>query len=63
MSDLPETLKGTASYARMPELAVALFSFLLHFVWEMLQVPAFAGMTEMPHWEGIRLCLSATIGW
>ena len=62
MSDLPETLKGTASYARMPELTVALFSFLLHFVWEMLQVPLFSGVAEMSHWGGVMFCLSATIG-
>jgi hypothetical protein len=51
-----------ASLTEAPELPVACFSFVLHFVWEFLQVPIFAGMAEMPHWEGIRLCLSATIG-
>lgn len=45
-----------------PELPVALFSFLLHFVWEFLQVPTYAGMAEMAHWQGIKLCTSATIG-
>lgn len=45
-----------------PELPVAFFSFLLHFVWEFVQVPAFAGMADMGHWEAIKLCLSATIG-
>lgn len=38
------------------------FSFLLHFVWEFIQVPTYAGMAEMQHWEGVKLCLSATIG-
>ena len=38
------------------------FSFLLHFVWEFIQVPTYAGMAEMPHWNGVKLCLSATIG-
>ena len=46
----------------VPELPVAFFSFLLHFVWEFVQVPAFAGMAEMGHWQAIKLCLSATIG-
>lgn len=41
---------------------MALFSFLLHFVWEFFQVPTYAGMAEMPHWQGIKLCTSATIG-
>lgn len=45
-----------------PELPVAFFSFLLHFVWEFVQVPAFVGMMEMNHWEGIKLCMSATFG-
>lgn len=39
-----------------------LFSFLLHFVWEFLQVPAFAFMADMKHWDGIKICTSATIG-
>jgi hypothetical protein len=41
---------------------VAGFSFLLHFVWEFLQVPTYAGMAEMAHWQGVKLCTSATIG-
>lgn len=43
-------------------LPFALFSFLLHFVWEMLQVPLYAGMSEAAHWDATRLCLTATIG-
>lgn len=46
----------------LPELNVAFFSFVLHFVWEFLQVPAFAGMAEMSHWQGIVVCTEATIG-
>lgn len=45
-----------------PELSVGFFSFLLHFVWEFVQVPTYAGMAEMPHWEGVKLCMSATFG-
>lgn len=45
-----------------PEFNIALFSFLMHFVWEFLQVPTYAGMAEMNHWDGIKLCLSATFG-
>ena len=48
--------------ANQPEFGVAVFSFLLHFVWEFLQAPTYAGMIEMNHWEGIKLCLSATFG-
>jgi hypothetical protein len=50
------------SLMNAPEVPIALFSFLLHFVWEFLQVPTYAGMAEMAHWQGIKLCTSATIG-
>jgi hypothetical protein len=46
----------------VPELPVAFFSFVLHFVWEFVQVPTYAGMAEMAHWEAIKLCMSATFG-
>lgn len=47
---------------RLPEFNVAIFSFLLHFVWEFLQAPTFAGMAEMDHWDGVKLCTAATLG-
>lgn len=51
-----------ASLWEVPELPVAFFSFLLHFVWEFVQVPTYTGMAEMAHWEAIKLCMSATFG-
>ena len=45
-----------------PEFGIVAFSFLLHFVWEFVQVPTYAGMAEMQHWEGTKLCMSATFG-
>lgn len=45
-----------------PEFGVVVFSFLLHFVWEFIQAPTYSGMVEMNHWDGIKLCTSATIG-
>ena len=45
-----------------PEFNVALFAFLLNFVWEFIQVPFFQGMQEMSHWEGIKFCTGATFG-
>ncbi|WP_026481086.1 hypothetical protein [Ahrensia sp. 13_GOM-1096m] len=45
-----------------PEFNIAVFSFLLHFVWEFVQAPTYAGMIEMNHWDGIKLCMSATFG-
>jgi len=61
---------GNAAFRRVltwpitdqPEFDVAVFSFLLHFVWEFIQLPTYVGMAEMPHWEGTKLCLSATFG-
>ena len=46
----------------LPEFNVAIFAFLLNFVWEFLQVPTYTGMADMPHWQGIKVCASATIG-
>ena len=45
-----------------PELTVAFFSFAFHFVWEMLQVPTYQGMSTMEHWAGIMVCTQATVG-
>ena len=45
-----------------PEFAVALFGFLLHFVWEFWQVPYYADMPDISHWQGVRICTMATIG-
>ncbi|WP_209428458.1 hypothetical protein [Pararhodobacter sp. SW119] len=51
-----------ASILAAPELPVAYFSFALHFVWEFVQLPTYTGMAELPHWEAIKLCMSATFG-
>lgn len=48
--------------ARNPELNLLAFSFLLNFVWEFAQVPGFAGVADMPHWQGIRFCAQAALG-
>lgn len=53
---------GRWSTPAIPEVPIALFSFLLHFVWEFLQVPTFAGMAAMSHWDGIKFCTAATRG-
>lgn len=47
---------------RFPELPLAGFGFLLHFVWEMLQVPWFTGMAEASHGSVVWLCVRATGG-
>lgn len=50
------------SPAHTPELHVAFLSFAFHFVWEFIQAPTYADMVERPHWDGIKLCTSATFG-
>lgn len=47
---------------RFPELGVAVFAFLLNFPWEFLQVPLFAGMAQMPHWQAVKTCTRAAVG-
>ena len=44
------------------ELHVALFAFLLNLPWEFLQVPLYAGMPAMPHWEAVQACTQAALG-
>ncbi|WP_051882372.1 hypothetical protein [Parvularcula oceani] len=46
----------------VPEVTVAFLSFVLHFVWEFLQVPFFAGLPMSGHWSAIKVCTRATIG-
>lgn len=50
------------SITGQPEFSVVVFSFLLHFVWEIVQLPAYTGISALPHWEGTKLCISATFG-
>lgn len=47
---------------RAPEWVLAMYAFLGHFLWEMLQTPFFAGMPTMAHWPATLLCLQAAIG-
>lgn len=47
---------------KLPEFSLVVYSFLLHFVWEFWQAPTYAGMVELNHWDGIKLCSSATFG-
>lgn len=45
-----------------PETNVAIFAFLLNLVWELAQVPLFAGMPTADHWRAILDCGRATLG-
>ena len=43
-------------------LVFALFTFLFHFAWEILQTPLFAKMSGASHRQGTLVCLQATFG-
>jgi hypothetical protein len=45
-----------------PWLALGLFGFLLHFVWELLQAPFYEHMSATRHWSAVLHCSRATIG-
>lgn len=60
MTQIPGT-RTPISY-RFPEIAIAVFAFLLNFPWEFLQVPLFAGMADMPHWQAVKTCTRAALG-
>ncbi len=45
-----------------PELHISIFAFLLNFVWELLQMPLFAGFADFPYYQTILHCTKATLG-
>lgn len=45
-----------------PEVPIAGFAFLTNFVWEMLQVPWFTGMSIASHGRVVWVCVQATGG-
>ncbi|MEO6227872.1 MAG: hypothetical protein ABIO61_08490 [Thermomonas sp.] len=55
-------MQAQSGIGGIPELNVAIFSFLLNFVWEMWQIPFFAAAASDPHWVGVVACTGATSG-
>jgi hypothetical protein len=55
-------MKAQAGILGFPEINVAIFSFLLNFVWEMWQIPFFSTIPSDPHWVGVAACTQATLG-
>lgn len=45
-----------------PWAAIGGFALLLHFLWEILQVPLYQGMAEAGHWSAVLRCAQATGG-
>ena len=67
LANRPQMKSGTVhAVAAMDLLHVllvfALFTFLFHFAWEILQAPLFARMPMVSHWLATLVCLKATFG-
>lgn len=53
---------GPGRLFTLPEANLFVFGFLVHYPWEFLQVPLFAGFAEAPHWEAVKFCSGAALG-
>jgi hypothetical protein len=45
-----------------PELHISIFAFLLNFIWELLQMPLFAGFADFPYYRLVLHCTKASYG-
>jgi hypothetical protein len=55
-------MQAQSGIVDIPELNVAIFSFLLNFIWEMWQIPFFLAMPSGTHSVGVVACTQATFG-
>jgi hypothetical protein len=53
---------NTNKILNAPELHISIFAFLLNFVWELLQMPLFAGFADFPYYQTVLHCTKATFG-
>ncbi len=53
---------NTNKILNAPELHISIFAFLLNFIWELLQMPLFAGFADFPYYQIILHCTKATFG-
>ncbi len=53
---------NTNKVLNAPELHISIFAFLLNFVWELLQMPLFAGFADFQYYQTILHCMKATFG-
>lgn len=61
---MPNHLRGLRSFRwlNLPEWNIAVFSFLLNFVWEMQQMPLFEIPPKFSCFDLVRNCSLATVG-
>ena len=55
-------MKGLAGAAWQPWAAIGSFALLIHFVWEVMQVPLYEGMAAGEHWPAVLRCTRAAAG-
>jgi hypothetical protein len=55
-------VKRLYALTRTPEFNVALFTLLLNYPWEFLQVPLFERMLQTQHWDAVKACSRAAAG-
>ena len=56
-----ETKKALRASVNTVEVNIALFAFLLNFVWETLQGGLYAGFNELSYKQGVNYCTRATL--
>ncbi|MEA5594080.1 hypothetical protein [Rivularia sp. UHCC 0363] len=56
-----QNLTRNRSWLNLPELNIAIFAFLLNFLWEVQQMPFFQ-LSDLSCWERTRNCTLATFG-
>jgi hypothetical protein len=55
-------MSGLRNVLNAPELHIVIFSFFLNFLWELFQLPLFAGFDERSYYSTILHCTKATLG-
>jgi hypothetical protein len=57
-----EVVTEPPAAAWQPWAAIGGFALLLHFAWEMIQVPMYEGMAARAHWPAVLWCTQAAAG-
>lgn len=52
----------SSRFLGLPEVHIAIFSYLLNFQWELFQMPLFSGFNGIEYYDAILHCTQATFG-